>query len=51
MRSQGEPQAGGRGVSINLVYLATNTRLYSARMTSPQQRQRSFSSQCPEMAA
>jgi hypothetical protein len=27
MRSQGEPQAGGRGVSINLVYLATNTRL------------------------
>jgi hypothetical protein len=29
MRSQGGPQAGGRGVSINLVYLATNTQLVS----------------------
>jgi hypothetical protein len=42
---------GDAGVSINLVYLASNTRLVFGADDLVAASQRSRSSQCPEMAA
>jgi hypothetical protein len=41
MRTQGVPQAGDAGVSIQLVYLATNTRLVFGTDDLASARQRS----------